>query len=53
MKTDYEYYKKFGYEYFGPLLQKYVYWLIENLKKEKIEKVFFLEMGILLRKFLT
>lgn len=51
MKTDYEYYKKFGYEYFGPLLQKYVYWLIENLKKEKIEKVFFLSRdGYIIKK---
>lgn len=39
MQTD-KYYK-FGYNTFGPLLWGYSHWLIDNLKKEGINKVYF------------
>lgn len=41
-KVSKEYFKRFGYEYFGPLLYSFTYWLIENLKQNEIEKVYFL-----------
>lgn len=34
-------YYKFGYNYFGPFLYGYVVWLIEELKKNSFEKVYF------------
>ena len=41
-KISYDYYQKFGYECFGPLLWGYTCWLVKNLKKKEIEKVYFL-----------
>lgn len=41
-KASYDYYQKFGYECFGPLLWGYTHWLIKNLKEREIKKVYFL-----------
>lgn len=50
-KASNEYYSKFGYNIFGPLLLKFSYWLNENLKEKKITKVYFLARdGYILKK---
>ncbi len=40
--NSYDYYQRFGYECFGPLLWAYTRWLIKNLKERRIKKVYFL-----------
>jgi FMN phosphatase YigB (HAD superfamily) len=37
-----EYYFRFGYENLGPLMYGFVSWLFSEVKKEKVEQVFFL-----------
>lgn len=41
-RKSYDYYQKFGYECFGPLLWGYTRWLIKNIEERKIAKVYFL-----------
>lgn len=41
-KENMDFYNDFGYNYFGSLLLGFVKWLNENLKSEKINKVYFL-----------
>ena len=51
MPTEEDKYFKIGYETLGPLLYGYSKWLIDRLKEEKIEKIFFLAReGNLLKK---
>lgn len=42
VEKDFEYYRRLGYESFGPILVGFVNWLAKELKKEKINKVYFL-----------
>ena len=41
-RNSYDYYQRFGYECFGPLLWGYTRWLIKNLKERRIKRVYFL-----------
>ena len=46
-----EKYKNFGYNYFGPLLYGFSMWLIENLNREGIGKVYFFSRdGFIMKK---
>ncbi len=36
------YYQKFGYEIFGPILYSYTTWIHEKIKKDNIDKAYFL-----------
>lgn len=40
--NDYCFFYRFGYDYFGPLLNVFVKWLRKEIEKERIKKVFFL-----------
>lgn len=41
-KENKDYFYRFGYKYFGPLLEDFCYWLLEDLCKNNIQKVYFL-----------
>lgn len=52
--SHYSYWKKFGYDYAGPILFNYVKWINENAKKEKIDNLIFIARdGYLLEKILN
>ena len=41
-KKELNYYNNFGYKYFGPLLLGFSKWLLDDLQKKEIKKVYFL-----------
>ena len=52
MKNDYNnYFRRFGYNCFGPILYNFSKWLIDDLKKKDIKKVYFLARdGMMMKK---
>lgn len=51
MKNELEYFEKFGYKYFGPLLFNFSKWLLKEVNKNKIKKVYFLSRdGFIMKK---
>ena len=51
MNKNNKYFCNFGYKYFGPLIYNFVIWLLNDLKRNKIEKVYFLSRdGYIIKK---